>query len=113
MYRGRIIEEATVDDLFAQPRHPYTQLLLESVPSLDGPQKLTSRTAFESAETSEGCAFAPRCPYATEECIAVNPLLEESQDHQVACHNWQQLHQSVSPPPNVPRTTSAERSRPD
>ncbi len=115
MYRGRIIEEATVDGLFAQPRHPYTQLLLESVPSLDGPQSLTSRTAFESPpETSKGCAFAPRCPYATEECFAVNPSLEDTHDHQVACHNWRQLHQPVvSPPPNVPRTISAERSRPD
>jgi oligopeptide/dipeptide ABC transporter ATP-binding protein len=92
MYRGRIVEEATVDDLFIQPRHPYTQLLLESVPSLDGPQSLHGRTVFEGPlETSKGCAFAPRCPYATEECFAVRPSLEDTYGHRVACHNWRQL----------------------
>jgi peptide/nickel transport system ATP-binding protein len=115
MYRGRVVEEATADDLFARPRHPYTQLLLESVPTLDSPQRPTGRTQPETPlETSKGCAFAPRCPHTTKECFAVSPGMEDTHGHQVACHNWRLLQQaSASPPPEARKTTSAQESRTD
>lgn len=115
MYRGRVVEVATAGDLFTQPRHPYTQLLLESVPTLDGSQRPTSRNRPETPpETSKGCAFAPRCPHATRECFAVSPTMEDTHGHQVACHNWRQLQQPAAfPLPEARKSSPAHEPRPD
>ena len=94
MYAGRKVEEATVAQLFANPRHPYTQGLLGSVPKLGS--SLTGETT-RLAEIPglvpslkrklEGCVFASRCQYATELCRQVVPGLEEkSPGHIAACH---------------------------
>ncbi|MBI4502112.1 MAG: ABC transporter ATP-binding protein [Gemmatimonadetes bacterium] len=78
MYAGRIVEEATTADLFARPRHPYTEGLLQAAPRVDRPQaalaaipgSVPSATAWPS-----GCRFHPRCPHAWDRCIREEPGL--------------------------------------
>ncbi|MBW3595754.1 MAG: peptide ABC transporter ATP-binding protein, partial [Planctomycetes bacterium] len=80
MYAGRIVEEASAKSLFADPRYPYTLGLLESVPRLDH-DKREKLHAIEGqppdmTKLPQGCAFAPRCPYAVEESWHRQPPLE-------------------------------------
>ena len=92
MYAGKVIEEAPVDELFANPRHPYTQGLIRSIPRID--RAATHRTRLESIggtvpkliEPAEGCRFAPRCRYASAACVAATPPLRSvAPGHKVAC----------------------------
>lgn len=88
MYAGRIVERAGAEALFADPRHPYTHALLDSIPPLDGPRPHRLQT-IEGAPPSllalpKGCAFAPRCPRAFAAC-GERPALR-GDDHAVACH---------------------------
>jgi len=91
MYAGYIVEEASVKDLYGRPRHPYTIGLLGSLPRLDtagGSGKLTSVRGQPPDQIflPEGCPFAVRCDYATEQCEREMPPLEVvSVGHQVAC----------------------------
>lgn len=88
MYGGEIVEEAPVKELYAQPRHPYTQGLLGSLPRLDERTKLVSIKGQPPSLYQEpaSCSFAPRCPYAYERCTAENPTLSPiSETHKVAC----------------------------
>jgi peptide/nickel transport system ATP-binding protein len=97
MYAGRKVEEATVDQLFARPMHPYTRGLMNSVPKLGSTlsgeaQRLTEIPGLVPAlnKPIEGCAFAPRCPIATERCRRETPILEEKERGRwAACHEWQ------------------------
>ncbi len=80
MYAGRFVEEATVDDLFARPRHPYTLGLLRSIPRLDE-EAASELTPIEGqppdlTEMSLGCAFEPRCRFAVDRCRQERPALE-------------------------------------
>ncbi|MCA9524629.1 MAG: ATP-binding cassette domain-containing protein [Myxococcales bacterium] len=90
MYLGRIVEEAPCEQLFARPRHPYTQLLLASTPSVDpAERRLASVAALESdrREPSAGCPFAPRCPARVALCEREIPRLSRSGGRGgVACH---------------------------
>jgi len=94
MYAGRKVEEAKVGDLFARPKHPYTQGLLGAVPklgsSLTGEETRLSEIPglVPSLKTRiEGCVFASRCPWATDLCRAVAPALEaKAPNHVAACH---------------------------
>jgi oligopeptide/dipeptide ABC transporter ATP-binding protein len=90
MYAGMIVEHADVASLYADPQHPYTRALLETLPHLDesGPQRLLSISGqppdLLNAPTS--CPFAPRCRYAYDRCKAENPLLVRiAEGHDVAC----------------------------
>ena len=93
MYAGRKVEEAAVDDLFARPRHPYTEGLLNSIPRLAeagaaGRPRLTEIPGTVPSLTEEvaGCVFAPRCSYAKERCRREYPPLEEkAPGHLAAC----------------------------
>ncbi|MBR6372060.1 MAG: ABC transporter ATP-binding protein [Victivallales bacterium] len=90
MYAGEIVEIAEREELFANPRHPYTRLLLASVPSVSGRGKcLASIKGSVPApyEEYEGCRFAPRCPIAEESCRnGQAPVLAEAgAGHLVAC----------------------------
>jgi peptide/nickel transport system ATP-binding protein len=92
MYAGKVIEEAPVEQLFANPRHPYTQGLIRSIPRID-----TAATRKERLEAipgvvpnllnpPPGCRFAPRCRYAMPKCReAVPPLFNLGHGHKVAC----------------------------
>jgi len=95
MYLGKLVEVAGTDALFAQPRHPYTSALLAAVPDLDPHRPWLGETL--AGEVSEpigeqaGCAFAPRCTYATVVCREETPPLvnlapEGAPPHFAACH---------------------------
>ena len=95
MYRGRIVELARADDLYERPLHPYSQLLLRSIPIPDPVQearRVGKDAANESvtavASTDRGCPFSTRCPLAQSPlCIEVTPALEaKAADHLAACH---------------------------
>jgi peptide/nickel transport system ATP-binding protein len=100
MYAGRKVEEASVRDLFARPRHPYTRGLLDSIPKLGAATQ--ERRASEGAAGGRlaeiagtvpsllqpivGCAFAPRCAYAIARCqVEYPPLEEKARGHWAAC----------------------------
>ncbi|RLD05988.1 MAG: peptide ABC transporter ATP-binding protein [Chloroflexi bacterium] len=90
MYAGRVIEDAPVKELFANPKHPYTLGLLRSLPRLDEDED-TELLSIPGAPPNlvnlpPGCPFAPRCEYVSEHCLQENPELEKVGDrHQVAC----------------------------
>ncbi len=95
MYAGRKVEEAEVDELFDHPGHPYTQGLLGAIPNVEaaarnehGRARLNEIEGMvpSLARLPPGCAFAPRCGYATEECRRAYPPLETRRPgHAVAC----------------------------
>jgi oligopeptide transport system ATP-binding protein len=97
MYAGYIIEESTVQELYADPRHPYTLGLLGSVPRLDErrPEKLYSIEGLppDLIQLPEGCPFAPRCAYVVDKCLEENPplLTTVSTRHRSACWRWQDV----------------------
>ncbi len=87
MYLGRIVEMAPTAELFAAPRHPYTRLLLETIPDLEAPKRDRTPMAGEvpsPIDPPEGCAFHPRCPLAFERCKAERPTLSAG-PHAAAC----------------------------
>ena len=78
MYAGQVVEQATVQDLFDMPQHPYTVGLLGAIPSIDGPRaRLAAIDGMVPAATAmpEGCRFASRCPFADERCYRDAPPL--------------------------------------
>ncbi|MGJ4952890.1 ABC transporter ATP-binding protein [Bradyrhizobium sp. HKCCYLS20291] len=92
MYAGRVAEEAPVDRLFANPRHPYTQGLIRSIPRID--LAAVKKSRLESIPGSvpklinppEGCRFASRCRFVIPDCKAAQPPLREIEPgHKVAC----------------------------
>jgi len=92
MYAGRIVEEAPVRQIFSNPRHPYTEGLLRSVPSLT--KQGIKRRRLETIEGSvpnllhlpQGCKFAPRCAYVIDECTAADvPLLQVDHERRARC----------------------------
>jgi len=90
MYLGRIVEIAAKTELFANPRHPYTQALLASVPVADPRRKslkpLVDGDVPSPINPPSGCAFHTRCRYAMERCRVETPVLAEiGSQHQVAC----------------------------
>lgn len=91
MYLGHLVEEAPVDELFANPKHPYTQVLLSAVPS-DDPHIKKERIMLEgdlpsAIDPPKGCVFCTRCPYATDRCRTENPgLTMYGEHHRVYCH---------------------------
>ncbi|MGC8935473.1 MAG: ABC transporter ATP-binding protein [Thermoproteota archaeon] len=93
MYAGKIVEMGSAEDVFLRPKHPYTQALMEAVPSIkEAKKELKSIPGSPPSllDPPAGCRFHPRCPYATAICKQVEPnLIEVGRDHMVACH----LHQ--------------------
>ena len=92
MYAGRIVESADCRDLFRAPRHPYTAALMRCAPTLDGPVAHRLATLAGQPPAAglrlDGCAFAPRCDFATERCARERPPLTAAGDGRtVACHH--------------------------
>lgn len=90
MYLGQIVEEADVNDLFDNPRHPYTLGLMKSIPRLDGDRSerlyMIKGMVPLLNQIPTGCRFAPRCQYATERCFQEMPqLMEVSATQKVRC----------------------------
>ena len=89
MYLGRLCEVADAKTLFRQPRHPYTRLLLDTIPDLEMQGHERAPVAGEvpsPIDPPSGCAFHPRCPHANERCRAEVPKLAEADGAQIACH---------------------------
>ena len=90
MYLGRLVEEGPAGVLFDAPAHPYTRLLLETVPDVDNPRRNREPQAFDvpsPLDLPSGCAFHPRCPLAFDRCRRERPNLRERPNGtRVACH---------------------------
>jgi oligopeptide/dipeptide ABC transporter ATP-binding protein len=99
MYLGRVVEEGPTEEVFLRPRHPYTRMLLESVPLLDPALErarlANSRVQGETPSAIDrpsGCAFRTRCPEALSTCAEVRPEPEAvAESHQVACLRWRNI----------------------
>lgn len=87
MYAGRIVERASRAQIFAEPGHPYTRALLDSIPPLDGPRPHRLRTILGAPPSllnlPKGCAFGPRCAHRFDACDAKPALI--GGDHAIAC----------------------------
>jgi oligopeptide/dipeptide ABC transporter ATP-binding protein len=92
MYLGRVVEYGSRDEIFNNPLHPYTKILLDSAPKISGGHKEENPEVAPSEIPSalylpKGCAFAPRCPKRSEHCMESIPELENKQNRMVACFN--------------------------
>ncbi len=91
MYAGRIVESGPANAIYHDPRHPYTMALLRSVPRLDRPRRMrldpVDGQPPDLTRLDDGCAFRPRCRFATDACAAARPALAPSGDagHWAAC----------------------------
>ena len=90
MYLGRIVEEGDTEELFGQPRHPYTQLLLQTIPNIVNPNRDREVAGGEvpsPLKPPSGCPFHPRCPIATALCSSELPEVRTlASGTRVACH---------------------------
>ena len=92
MYMGRIVEQATSEELYRNPLHPYTRALMSAIPqaspSMRGRRSASAGEVPSALNPPAGCPFHPRCPLATGDCLMQKPPLEEKSDykgHLVAC----------------------------
>ena len=96
MYLGRIVETAPADELFANPRHPYTRALFSAIP-VPRPHAQRQRQLLEGDVPSPllppaGCHLHPRCAYAIDRCRSERPaLVDDHSGHATACHRWREL----------------------
>jgi peptide/nickel transport system ATP-binding protein len=96
MYVGRLVELAATEEIYAHPKHPYTEALLSAVP-ISEPDLVRERIKLEGeipdpADPPQGCYFHPRCPYARQRCRKEDPPWEEVEpEHFSACHYSRQL----------------------
>lgn len=92
MYLGRVVEEASWEQLFTDPRHPYTKALLSAIPRPDPSHQNADRITLSGGMPNpmnppSGCAFHPRCPQKESQCKLYRPDLAELNDgHKIACH---------------------------
>ncbi|OOF67682.1 dipeptide ABC transporter ATP-binding protein [Rodentibacter pneumotropicus] len=89
MYAGQVVEEGCAEDIFREPKHPYTQALLRSLPEFaEGKSRLQSLSGVVPGryDRPSGCLLNPRCPYAAEYCRQVEPELHQIDNRKVKCH---------------------------
>ena len=89
MYAGQVVEEGRAEDIFREPKHPYTQALLRSLPEFaEGKSRLQSLPGVVPGkyDRPQGCLLNPRCPYVTDLCRSVEPELRQVGNRQVKCH---------------------------
>ena len=96
MYAGHIVETASTEEIFANPRHPYTVGLLKSIPRLDATRKEKLEPIRglppDLIDLPDMCPFVPRCNYAREKCEQKNPpLLQVAEGHHSACWFWEEV----------------------
>ena len=99
MYGGRVVEEADAAHLYREPKHPYTQGLLLSVPRMDTSRELDLQpihgTPPDPFDVIEGCRFNPRCRYASDRCRIETPKMERNPEFSVACWNWREISEQT------------------
>ena len=91
MYLGQVVEEASTEELFQNPLHPYTKALMSAIPVPDPTRKrdriILSGDLPSPSNPPSGCKFRTRCPYATEKCAQEAPEYRDvGNEHFVACH---------------------------
>jgi len=95
MYLGKIVEIAPSEEIYSNPVHPYTKILISAIPEIkrtgskNGKEASISGEIRSLADIPSGCSFHPRCPLATEVCTRETPRLEKkgADGRSVACHN--------------------------
>ncbi len=97
MYLGSMVEKCPTKDLFKAQLHPYTKALLSAIPTINidsRPERIVLKGEITSPiNPKPGCRFAPRCPYACEQCHQENPTLREVMpEHFVACHRVEEIN---------------------
>jgi peptide/nickel transport system ATP-binding protein len=101
LYAGKLVEWASVEDILENAYHPYSRLLIDSLPSLDSKKQLIGIPGMppQLLNLPPGCPFVPRCPYAFDRCLVDTPVSQSPQDgRHVACH----LYPTHSSLPAVP-----------
>jgi peptide/nickel transport system ATP-binding protein len=94
MYAGELVEVAPTEELFSNPRHPYTRGLIAAVPKVSEQTEIEVRLRglLRREELPKGCRFAPRCDYAQPECFTLHQsLVSIAPDHQIACWLWEKV----------------------
>ena len=96
MYAGRVVEKSSVKTLFEQPKHPYTQGLLNSIPKLDQPSKSRLNTIEGQVPTLQdmpiGCRFYNRCPHKQADCKTLgHEFIHQQNNTFVNCLHWQEI----------------------
>ena len=89
LYAGKLVERGNVQDVLDNPLHPYSRLLIDSLPTLDGKHDLVGIPGLppELLHLPNGCSFHPRCPFAMERCRTEVPVLQSPlAGRQVSCH---------------------------
>jgi len=95
LYRGSVMEAGDVEPVIKKPQHPYTQLLIDSIPWPDinrhwGTLKIEAKDSTEIKHLGTGCRFYARCPFATEKCKVTPPLFQVSESQAAACYLYDQ-----------------------
>jgi peptide/nickel transport system ATP-binding protein len=89
LYKGKIVEMGSIDDVLSEPLHPYTQALIDAVPEPEPSNKLVEKVIRIKPITDEvlsnGCRFYARCPYAMDKCMQEPPMQEVKKGHFVSC----------------------------
>jgi peptide/nickel transport system ATP-binding protein/oligopeptide transport system ATP-binding protein len=114
MYLGRIVETGTADQIFEEPRHPYTQALFSAIPLLRpqsrGAKRLLPGDPPSAFSPPAGCHLHPRCPHAIAECRSSAPaLLSEPDGHATACHVWRTIDRRHAVPADAPMPPSLRK----
>ncbi len=96
MYLGEIVEEASIEELFSRPLHPYTQGLITSIPQLDGDRSALLHTIEGTVppltRVPKGCRFAARCPFSDEQCISSSPpVFEHTSTQKAKCWHFEKI----------------------
>jgi peptide/nickel transport system ATP-binding protein len=103
LYAGRLVEWSPVERVLEDALHPYSRMLIESLPSLEVKKALIGISGMppELINLPPGCAFHPRCPYAFERCRVEVPSVQTPRPgHRVACHLYPE-HESLPPVPQA------------
>ncbi|MFW5949779.1 MAG: ABC transporter ATP-binding protein [archaeon] len=99
MYAFRLVEIGSTRDILESAAHPYTRALLNSTPNLNAPleeMQSIEGSSPDPVNVPDGCSYHPRCPFADEHCIEVEPeYYQPSSGHGVACHHWQEARERV------------------
>ena len=106
MYLGRIVETATSEVIFSEPRHPYTQALLSAIP-VPTPTPRRERRLLPGDPPNPiapppGCHLHPRCPFVVDRCRSEPPRLLDAEGHATACHRWREVGPPVAMPEDAP-----------
>ena len=112
MYAGKLVEVGSVPDVFKDPQHPYTKLLIESLPSFDITRQFVGIPGMQPAllNLPPGCAFNPRCPSVHERCFSEIPdFLTTPQGRGVACHLYDAADSGF--PPLAGEMSEGQRGR--